>query len=625
MAPPMPRSMQHLLDDVLVRCRDVTGGRVAGYIPELAHADPRRLAVATCTVDGELVSSGDAGERFTLQSVSKPFLYGLALAEHGREEVHRHVGVEPTGDTFDSLISLDPVTRRPHNPMVNAGALAIASLVQGRTPNDRFHRVLGLFRRLTGRTDLQADMAVYLSERASADRNRALLHLLRHFRGDAFDVEGTLDLYIQQCAILADTRDLAVMAATLASGGVNPRTGERVFPPEVAAHVRAVMLTCGMYDAAGWFAFEVGLPAKSGVSGGLIAVAPGRMGLAAWSPPLDEHGHSVRGLAAVRDLSAALRLHVLDPRRPPSGPPPSVRSLREACDDAITAAQGVSGAHVATYIPELARVDPSLLAVATCTVEGVEQAAGDAGYAFTLQSAAHPFAYGLALAARGEARVHEHVGLEPSGNPFHAIVLDPRTHRPFNPLVNAGALAVAALQPGVTPAERFARLAQGLAAFAGEPSLALDEAMHASEKATAHRNRAMAHLLRHFGIIGDEEAALAVYLWQCSVAVTCRQLARMAAALAAGGRHPVTGVEVLGADDVRRVLALMATCGMNEASGRFAFEVGLPAKSGISGAILAVAPGRYGAAVFSPPVDAQGNSVRGVAALRSLVVRLAVA
>ncbi len=605
--------LAELLRAVHARHAECREGAVATYIPELARADPECFGLAACLPDGTVVSVGDASTRFTIQSVSKPFLYGLALATHGQDAVHARAGVEPTGDAFDSLLSLDPSTHRPHNPLVNAGAIAVAAHVPGADATARFSRVLQLFRDLSGRDDVHADMAVYLSERGASHRNRALAHLMRHFGVLAGDVEETLDLYVQQCALLVDVQDLAVMAATLAAGGRNPLTGVSVFTPDVAERVRAVMLTCGMYDAAGRFAFEVGLPAKSGVGGGILAAAEGTLGLAAYAPRLDAQGHSVRGLRSLRDLADALHLHVFDPTHARLRP---VARLGPAVEAPVAAARATTGGAVAAYIPELAAADPERLAVALCAVDGSEDARGDADTPFTLQAVAHAFAYALALDAHGVAAVHERVGLEPSGNPFHAIVLSPHTGRPFNPLVNAGALAVAGLHGG------GADLLTGLAAFAGERTLPVDEAVFASEQAAAHRNRAIAHLLRHFGVLDDVEAALARYLRQCSVAVTCRQLARMGATLAAGGVCPRTGVRALSAQHVKHVLALMATCGMHEASGRFAFEVGLPAKSGISGAIVAVAPGRYGAAVFSPPVDAQGNSVRGVAALRALTAAL---
>jgi glutaminase A len=606
-----------LLASVHARLRGESGGSVASYIPELARVPPDLFGLAVCTVDGQQVSAGDDAHRFTLQSLSKPFLYGLVLQERGLAAVLERVGVEPTGDAFDALIQLETDTHRPHNPMVNAGAIAVAGLVPGDSPTARFNRVLELFRAAMGRDDVHADMAVYLSERATGFRNRAIAWLLRNF-GVLDEIEATLDLYFQQCSVLADVRDLARMAAMLAGSGQDPLSGARVFPEEVTRPVLAVMGTCGLYDAAGRFAFDVGLPAKSGVCGGILAVVPGRMGLAAFSPRLDGQGNSVRGLRALRELAEALGLHGFEP-----GParPPAAAVLRGAAEAAQAAAAQVTGGELATYIPELAGADPERLAVAVCAVDGSEAACGDADQSFTIQAAANPFAYALALDTLGIEAVHGRVGVEPTGNPFHAIVLDPRTRRPFNPLGNAGAIAVAGMAWGDDLEERLQRLLDGLGRFAGEP-LHVDRAVFLSEQATGHRNRAIAHLLRHFGVIEDEQAALDLYFQQCSVSVTVRQLARMGAALAADGLQPRTGEPALRPGLARHVLAVMSTCGMHEASGRFAFEVGLPAKSGISGGILAVAPGRFAAAVYAPRVDGSGNSVRGVAALRELAQRI---
>ncbi|NJL29185.1 MAG: glutaminase A, partial [Thermoanaerobaculia bacterium] len=278
-------------------------GEVARYIPELANADPELFAVAACTVAGELAAVGDGDTELTLQSLSKPFVYAWALEELGSETVHAHVGVEPTGDSFDAIIQLD-TANRPHNPMINAGAIAVTGLLAGQEQSRRVEQLLGRLSAWAGRPLTGIDVPVYLSERGAGHRNRAIAHLMRHFGMLTTDVEGVLDLYYQQCSVLVTCRDLAVMAATLANGGRNPLSGEQVLRAELVDPVLAVMFTCGLYDAAGSFAFEIGLPAKSGVSGGILAVAPGRFGVAAFSPRLDERGTSVRDEAAIRHLAA---------------------------------------------------------------------------------------------------------------------------------------------------------------------------------------------------------------------------------------------------------------------------------------------------------------------------------
>jgi glutaminase len=298
-----------LLGDLHARYRVLHDGRVASYIPELARADPGWFGVAVCTADGRVAEAGDARQRFTIQSASKPFTYGLALEEWGVEHVLSKVGVEPTGDAFNA-VAVDESSRRPYNPMVNAGAIAVADLIPGADPTARLHRLLQCFRRYVGHSDVYVDMPTFTSERSTGHRNRAIAHLMRGFGMVGGRLDETLDLYFQQCAILVCCRDLSVMAATLASGGVNPLTGERALPAGYVKNVLSVMYSCGMYDTAGEWAFRVGVPAKSGVSGAIFAVAPGRAGIAVYSPRVDEHGTSVRGAKVCEELSARLGLHL---------------------------------------------------------------------------------------------------------------------------------------------------------------------------------------------------------------------------------------------------------------------------------------------------------------------------
>ena len=300
-----------LLEELYQKYQHDSSGKVASYIPELAKANPNSFAIVACTPEGELFEVGDVDQLFTLQSNSKPFVYGMALDQHGRDFVSSRVGVEPTGDPFNSIITLDESSKRPHNPMVNAGAIAIASLIQGSSPSERLNHLLDNLSGYVGHR-LHVDMAVFVSERSTGHRNRAIAHLMLNFGMIEANVDEALDLYFQQCAILVNCRDLAVMAATLANGGVNPLTGQQAVKKEHIRDILSVMYTCGMYDYSGQWAYEVGLPAKSGVAGGLIAVAPGRLGLAVYSPPLDSRGNSQRGINVCRDLSARLGLHLFE-------------------------------------------------------------------------------------------------------------------------------------------------------------------------------------------------------------------------------------------------------------------------------------------------------------------------
>jgi glutaminase A len=613
-----PGDLTALFEELHRWGKALTAGDVATYIPELATADPDRFGIAACTVGGDVVAIGDSDVPFTIQSVCKPFLYATALARLGREAVHARVGVEPSGDAFNSVIRVESGGHRPHNPMINAGAIVIASLLRGAGRGAAVNDLMAELGRWSGRDDLAMDEAVYRSEAATGDRNRAIAYLMRHLGMLDDPVDDEVDLYFRACSVTVTCRDLAVMAATLAGGGRNPRTGTRVASPDAVRDVLTIMSTCGMYDGTGRFAVDVGMPAKSGVSGGVLAVAPGRLGVAVFAPRLDAKGNSLRGVAVVRMAAARRSLHFFDPTAPTpdSSPPLASAAIRDALDGAHAATVDVSGGEPADYIPELAAADPTHAAAAACTVGGERIAVGDVDARFTIQAAANPFGYGLALAANGFEAVDTAIGVEPSGNPFNAVRLTPLTRRPYNALNNAGAIAVAALQPGANAQDRWARLSGRLAAMAGASQLPFDSTVHRSERAQSARNRAIAYLLRNFGIIDDVEGALDLYLRQCSLQVTVGQLAAMAASLAAGGRQPQTGERVLPSEVVQQVLTVMYTCGMHDASGQFAYEVGLPGKSGISGCIVAVVPGRMGLAVYAPRVDARGASVRGVAALR---------
>ncbi len=300
-----------LLTQLYDRHQTCRSGTIASYIPELAKMNPDAFSICVASVDGDLLSVGDDRQLFTIQSISKVFTYGMALEDRGRDMLLSKVGVEPTGDLFNSIIRLDENSKRPDNPMVNAGAIATTNLIQGHTATDRLNRVLQAFKAYAGR-DLYVDSSVFTSERTTGHRNRALAHLMRHFEMMDDRIDETLDLYFQQCALLVDCRDLALMAATLANNGVNPRSGDRAIKSEYVRDLLSVMYTCGMYNFAGEWVYRVGLPAKSGVSGGIIAVVPGKMGIAVFSPPLDVHGSSVRGVKVCEDLSNICKLHLFD-------------------------------------------------------------------------------------------------------------------------------------------------------------------------------------------------------------------------------------------------------------------------------------------------------------------------
>ncbi|WP_084479200.1 glutaminase A [Nocardia jejuensis] len=298
-----------IIAEVYEQCRSDTSGTLADYIPELAAVQPDSFGICLATSDGQVYGSGDLDTAFTIQSISKPFTYALALADRGPAEVATRIDVEPSGEPFNE-ISLDPETQRPRNPMINAGAIAAAALIDGRDAADRFERIRRSYSRFAGR-ELRMNEDVYASEARTGYRNRAIGYLLRGVGVIDIDPDEAVDRYFRQCSIDVTCRDLAMMAATLANNGVNPMTRERALSAPLVEQVLSIMTTSGMYDAAGDWVTTVGLPAKSGVGGGILAVLPGQIGIAVYSPRLDAHGSSVRGVKVCRELSSRLGLHFL--------------------------------------------------------------------------------------------------------------------------------------------------------------------------------------------------------------------------------------------------------------------------------------------------------------------------
>lgn len=303
-SPPDPRSLD--LDALRSRLLSERGGTVDDSIPQLADADPDLCALALALPDGTVRTSAQADVPFSVQSAVKPFLFALALADTDGEALDL-VGIEPTGEAFDA-IKLESGTGRPPNPMVNAGALLTASLVEGDGPDERSARIARGLSAFAGR-DLLVDEQVAHNEHLLGDRNHALAHLMRAEGALQPSADDAVAVYARACATLVDAETLAVMGATLALGGMNPRTGERVVSARVARDVVSVMATCGVYDGSGRWMRAVGVPAKSSVSGAIVLSAPGRLGAAVVSPPLDDQGTSVRGRRASEMLSDDLQLH----------------------------------------------------------------------------------------------------------------------------------------------------------------------------------------------------------------------------------------------------------------------------------------------------------------------------
>ncbi|BBZ76932.1 hypothetical protein MANY_22690 [Mycolicibacterium anyangense] len=305
----MSELVQRYLDEVVGELAGVTDGALADYIPELAEVDPAGFGLAISSSDGYVYESGDARTEFTIQSISKPFTYALALDQVGEDIVDSKIGVEPSGEAFNE-ISVDDTTKTPKNPMINAGAIAAVALVPGVSPDERFDTIREFYSACAGRR-LDFDEDVYRSEKATGSRNRAIAYMLDSFGVLADDPDDVLDVYFRQCSLRVTSVDLARMGATLARGGINPQTGRRVTSTRVVQRTLSVMVTCGMYNAAGDWVSAVGLPAKSGVGGGIVAVLPGQLGIGVYSPLLDARGNSVRGVLLCRNLSERLGLHFL--------------------------------------------------------------------------------------------------------------------------------------------------------------------------------------------------------------------------------------------------------------------------------------------------------------------------
>ena len=297
------------LNQVLSNCDLKNEGALADYIPELANADPNKLALALSTVDGVIYSSGDVDVEFTIQSMSKPFAYALALTEHGLDAVLSKVGVEPSGEAFNQ-IALNR-GNLPKNPMINSGAITTHSLIPFDAQTDRAEKLRQFLSQLAGR-ELEFDHQVYQSELDTAFRNLSIGYMLRTVGVLESDPVEIVNGYIKQCAIKVTVNDLAKMTSVLANGGIQAVTGKRLIERNVVRQVLSVMMTCGMYDAAGDWLTTVGIPAKSGVAGGIIGVLPGQVGIAVFSPKLDEHGNSVRGVDIFEQLSRDMGLHLME-------------------------------------------------------------------------------------------------------------------------------------------------------------------------------------------------------------------------------------------------------------------------------------------------------------------------
>jgi glutaminase len=285
------------------------GGRQATYIPELAKTDTALFSLSAATLDGSVFSSGDSDSLFSMQSMSKVVALSFALEIFGHDYVFARVGMEPCSEPFNSIMKLEMTSSTPLNPFINSGSIVLAGMIEDRLGERAIDDLLKFASGMTGRRGgLKVNERVYMSESSTADRNRALAYFMHSVGTLPFGVEESLSLYFKLCSIDVRTDDLAVMGSTLANAGLNPVTEERMISIDTAYTVTGLMSVCGLYDESGEFAVKVGVPAKSGVSGGIVCAAPGRMGLAVFSPPLDKGGNSVAGVKALSRLSRELKL-----------------------------------------------------------------------------------------------------------------------------------------------------------------------------------------------------------------------------------------------------------------------------------------------------------------------------
>ncbi|WNJ18189.1 glutaminase A [Pontibacter sp. G13] len=301
-------AIQEAIDQAYDKYKDLDRGKNADYIPVLANVPSDLFGIVVVTPDGQIFQKGDVDHHFSIQSISKAFVLAYVTENRGPQIIEDSIGVNPTGQAFNSILPIEQHEGKGINPLVNPGAIATTSLIHGGSYDEKFNKILTALSDFAGH-DLDVDQEVYESEAATNERNRSIAMLLDSY-GRIYDepMEST-DIYTKQCAISVDALDLGVMAGTLANGGVNPVTGKQVVSSSTVSYVLPIMTVAGLYDNSGFWLYNVGVPAKSGVGGGLIAVVPGKFGIAAFAPPLDEAGNSVKAQMAIYDIIKTLRIN----------------------------------------------------------------------------------------------------------------------------------------------------------------------------------------------------------------------------------------------------------------------------------------------------------------------------
>ncbi|MBN2797182.1 MAG: glutaminase A [Clostridia bacterium] len=304
--------MEKYIESIFGELKELTQeGKVADYIPALGNANPNNLGIGIYDNNGNYFSFGDDEVKFTIQSISKPLVLLLALIELGEEAVFDKVGMEPTGDPFNSIIRLETFDKRkPLNPLINAGAISVVSLINGKDNIERIEKILNFIRLLADNENINVDTSVFLSEKVTGDRNRSMIYFLKSIGNINGNVDEILDLYFMQCAIKANCRDLARIGLVLANRGYDPVRQEQIIPKRPVQIINAMMTTCGMYDESGEFAVKVGIPAKSGVGGGILCAVPRQYGIGVYGPSLDKKGNSIAGFKLLEALSNAFDLSI---------------------------------------------------------------------------------------------------------------------------------------------------------------------------------------------------------------------------------------------------------------------------------------------------------------------------
>jgi len=624
-------ALQLLLDEAAL---DAPEGRVADYIPELRQADADAGGISICFLDGSTLSAGSCEERFTIQSISKAPALLYSLESVGSKRVFSRVGKEATGDPFNSGLSFQVGSKRPMNPMINAGAIVVSSMFPGTNPDECFEGFLSFTRKVCGNPNLEVNESVYRSEKSTGHNNRSLAWIMNDRRVFSYSrniaavefIEGVLDVYFRQCSIGVTAIELARFAALLANLGVDPETEERHASEEHATMVLALMASCGLYDGSGTFAARIGIPAKSGVGGGIIAAVPGKLGIATYGPALDPAGNSCFSLYALERIAQDEQLGILS--RPPLSFSLKTYCTSQSLDELVerVSLEATSG-QVASYIPELEKVLPEHRGVSISTLDGTLLGGGQhSDFRFTMQSVCVPVLLAYILHRRGMEFVFSRVGREPTGDPFDA---DPKwieiegKNSPFNPMINAGAILIASMMPEETPEQRRENFLAFVRNACNNENIAVDDSVFRSETEFGEINRKLAWELLHHGCFDHRprpadvtrvefvEAILCDYFYACSLMVSCDDLATFAALLAAQGDASAVSSLRLAPEHVSQVVTLMETCGLYDGSGEYAFAVGLPSKSGVSGGIMTVAPGKLGIAAFCSAIDDKGTSVFG--------------